>query len=261
MIKKSKARFTILILSVLILLLATTVGVIYASTVRQLTQRNRQMLSLYTSEYWKNGSPDKQTDRNGNQANSAKAPPDGKPSDELFASSTFFSVAFTSDSSTDITNDNAALYTDEELTALARHISEEPDGYGTKGKLAYLKAEKNGTILVVFMSNSALGESKQILLRNTLIYAAAAIPVLALLSWLCAGWAMRPMEESYKKQKQFIADAGHELKTPLSTISANLELLGRDAGESRWLNNIRYENERMEELVSQFLELAQLACL
>ena len=54
---------------------------------------------------------------------------------------------------------------------------------------------------------------------------------------------MAPHEESY--QKQFISDAGHEMKTPVSVVQANLELLTRQIGENQWLSNIQYENECM----------------
>ena len=68
---------------------------------------------------------------------------------------------------------------------------------------------------------------------------------------------MRPLEVSYQKQKQFISDAGHELKTPVSIVGANAELLSREIGNNQWLANIQYENERMGLLVSQLLELAR----
>jgi signal transduction histidine kinase len=66
-----------------------------------------------------------------------------------------------------------------------------------------------------------------------------------------------PLEESYQKQKQFISDAGHELKTPISVVSANAELLSREIGDNQWLQNIQYENQRMGLLVGQLLELAR----
>lgn len=67
-----------------------------------------------------------------------------------------------------------------------------------------------------------------------------------------------PLEESYQKQKQFISDAGHELKTPVSVISTSAELLAKEIGENKWLSNIQYENERMGSLVKQLLELAKM---
>ncbi|MEE1219628.1 MAG: HAMP domain-containing sensor histidine kinase, partial [Ruminococcus sp.] len=68
---------------------------------------------------------------------------------------------------------------------------------------------------------------------------------------------VNPLEESYHKQKQFISDAGHELKTPVSVVSANAELLSREIGDNQWLQNIQYENERMGILVGQLLQLAR----
>ena len=65
------------------------------------------------------------------------------------------------------------------------------------------------------------------------------------------------MEENYKRQKQFVSDAGHELKTPVAVVNANVELLSREIGENQWLSNIQYENERMSGLISQLLELAR----
>ena len=66
-----------------------------------------------------------------------------------------------------------------------------------------------------------------------------------------------PLEESYQRQKQFISDAGHELKTPVAVINANVELLSREIGENQWLSNIQYENERMSALIIQLLDLAR----
>lgn len=69
------------------------------------------------------------------------------------------------------------------------------------------------------------------------------------ISVVLSGWVVKPMEKGYEKQKEFISDAGHELKTPISTIAANLELLKRETGENRWLDNIAYENERMSAIL------------
>lgn len=50
---------------------------------------------------------------------------------------------------------------------------------------------------------------------------------------------VRPVAESYEKQKQFITDAGHELKTPMTIISADADLLEMECGENQWLTDIR----------------------
>ncbi len=74
--------------------------------------------------------------------------------------------------------------------------------------------------------------------------------------------ALRPVESTWKRQKQFIADASHELKTPLAVIRANAELISSHPDEkvsdqSQWLDNIGFETERMTELVKDLLFLAK----
>lgn len=70
--------------------------------------------------------------------------------------------------------------------------------------------------------------------------------------------ATRPIAESMERQKRFITDAGHELKTPLAIIRANSDALELHAGESRWSRNIRQQTERMDGLVKRLLLLARL---
>ena len=69
-------------------------------------------------------------------------------------------------------------------------------------------------------------------------------------------WIIKPVEQSFEQQKQFIADASHELKTPLSVIVATSEALEKNPGEKKWLDNIRNEANRMSMLINNLLELA-----
>lgn len=69
-------------------------------------------------------------------------------------------------------------------------------------------------------------------------------------------WIIKPVENSFEKQKQFIADASHELKTPLSVIVASIEALEDNPEEKKWIQNIKDESSRMNMLITDLLELA-----
>lgn len=82
------------------------------------------------------------------------------------------------------------------------------------------------------------------------------------ISMILARIALKPVEESWAKQKQFVADASHELKTPLSVIMANTEIIASHqdetvASQMQWIQNTREEAKRMAELVADLLFLAK----
>ncbi len=70
--------------------------------------------------------------------------------------------------------------------------------------------------------------------------------------------AVNPIAESYEKQKQFVTDANHELKTPLTLILTNLEILETETGKNEWLDDIRSEGQRMSSLINQLTALSRL---
>ncbi len=84
-----------------------------------------------------------------------------------------------------------------------------------------------------------------------------AVLVLALIL-LLSKRAVKPIAESYEKQKQFITNANHELKTPLTLILANLDIAESEIGKNEWLEDIRSEGRRMTELVNQLVALSRM---
>ena len=68
----------------------------------------------------------------------------------------------------------------------------------------------------------------------------------------------KPAEESFEKQKDFIADASHELKTPLAVIMASADELKSDKKNAKYIDNIKYESERMNNLIKSLLDLSKL---
>ncbi len=85
---------------------------------------------------------------------------------------------------------------------------------------------------------------------------AVLVIVFVLLLWL-SRYAVRPYERNQEKQRRFITDAGHELKTPLAIISSNAEVLEMMNGENKWLSNIKAQTGRITHLVGSMIELSR----
>lgn len=259
MFKKSKRKIVAAIMSILVLLWVGTLGVIYASSYFEMKNQNEQMLQAHAEMYtlpqsFEQMMPPGRPMPGGNHGGK----PGFDPESPKFQLSTFYTVAISYGGEIlEIKNAPPTVHSNDDLESLARRIIENGEYTGTEDNLTFLKADKNGYVLVAFMDNTVVNESAMTLFRYTLIFGSVALVLFFFLSVFLAKKIVDPLEESYQKQKQFISDAGHELKTPVSVVSANAELLSREIGDNQWLANIQYENERMGKLVGQLLELAR----
>ena len=258
MFKQSRRKIVAAIMSILVLLWVGTLSVIYASSYFEMKHQNEQMLEAHAEMYTINQSisdfPSFRPRPDGNRDFNHKF----NPESPRFQLSTFYSVAVSYDGEIlEVKNGMSTVHTDEELVSLTESIIKSGRNNGTENNLAFYKTDKGGYILVSFMDNTVVNENAMTLFRYTLIFGGVALVLFFFLSMYLAKRIVNPLEESYQKQKQFISDAGHELKTPVSVVSANAELLSREIGDNTWLQNIQYENERMGKLVGQLLELAR----
>ncbi|MBQ7035195.1 MAG: HAMP domain-containing histidine kinase, partial [Clostridia bacterium] len=266
MFKKSRKKIVAAIMSILVCLFLGTLAVIYISSYIEVSTFNYNMLQRHTEMYFLN---DHTAD--GNQGNRRPNMLDPKPNNPMnepggkhfedtpaFHLSTFYSVAIAADGNVlEIDAAGGDIYEEETLEQYAADILKRKKERGTKGSLLFLVTKHNEYTLVAFMDNTIMQESMTTLFRYTLVFGSATLIAFFFLAVYLAKRIVDPLEESYQKQKQFISDAGHELKTPVSVVSANAELLSREIGDNQWLANIQYENERMGELVRQLLELAR----
>lgn len=97
---------------------------------------------------------------------------------------------------------------------------------------------------------------------TALLVLGAALAGFFVVSLFLAGWLVRPVEESWQRQRQFVADASHELKTPITVLLADADILLSHPGDAirdqrRWVEHIRDEGLRMKELVGDLLFLAR----
>ena len=98
------------------------------------------------------------------------------------------------------------------------------------------------------------------MMASYLFIGGAALLLLLAAAVLLSWWATRPVEQAWRQQRQFLSDASHELKTPLTVILSNAEMLDTASLEdrpARWADNIRSEARRMKTLVEEMLTLAR----
>lgn len=120
-------------------------------------------------------------------------------------------------------------------------------------------AEKNGTeAYVIFVDCTRELDTMYRFFVSGIFVSALGLLLVFLLVVFFSRLVFRPVWESYKKQKQFITDASHELKTPLTIIDANTELLEMLQGENEWTESIKNQVKRLTALTEQMVMLTRM---
>ena len=154
--------------------------------------------------------------------------------------------------------DGTDSYTEEDAQTLLDYVLQKDKADGWYGNLQYFRRDYAMGTLVVFSDRSA----ERLLLHKVLLVSILVFllmeGVVFALTMILTKRAMRPMQETFERQRQFISDAGHELKTPLTIISANVDILHDEIGENKWLSYIQSQAERMRVLVGEMMNLTKL---
>jgi len=116
----------------------------------------------------------------------------------------------------------------------------------------------NGEIEVILMENENAINRLRATIIWTCIVGIIGILIIAIIAKKITKTIVKPVEDSFEKQKQFISDASHELKTPLAVIEANADVLSNKIGESKWITYIQNEVQSMDKLVNDLLVLAKM---
>lgn len=157
--------------------------------------------------------------------------------------------------------DNIALDTAAQISGQVRDIFSSGKAKGYSGDARYgvfASSRYPGGYAVVVVDWADSLRMLRILGSMMAVTAAVVlVVVLVLLLWL-SRYAVRPFERNQEKQRQFITDAGHELKTPLAIISSNAEVLEMTSGSSKWLDNIKNQTQRINQLVGSMMALSRM---
>ena len=140
----------------------------------------------------------------------------------------------------------------------ATKVAKEGDARGWISNYRYKVFDGDSGKGIVFVDGSM---NRSVFMQSTTIAGFVLLGCAALvliLIFLFSKKVVKPIAESYEKQKQFITDANHELKTPLTLILANVEIAEDELGKNEWLDDIKVEGHRMTELVNQLVALSRM---
>ena len=142
----------------------------------------------------------------------------------------------------------AALTADSDEGVLAEH------------HLRYLRQTGLLSTRIAFTDSTLEQATLRSLLTGSLLIGLAALAVLFVCSYVLSGAVTRPVGRAWQQQKQFLSDASHELKTPLTVILSSTELLEQSAApeQKQYVDNIRAESRRMKQLVEDMLTLSRI---
>lgn len=161
------------------------------------------------------------------------------------------------------TQENASISEDVLTEAIERALNDNSaEGTISGLGLRYMLKNEGSLTKIAFADRSIEFSSiRQTGLRLCFILIAALV-IFYIICLFLARWAMRPVEKAWQRQQQFIADASHELKTPLTVILANLQILAAHRSETighqyQWLENTQAEAMHMKKLIEDLLFLAK----
>ena len=258
MVKTLQKKFVITSMIAITILIVALLGAInVANIIMVRNQANRTLNMISDNEGNINNLPP----MNGEMPPNMPEPSRGKNDYDTFMASNFFIVRFSEDKSisfvdvartSTVTEDSAVEYANR---ALSSGKSEgKIDNYRFRVKEAKFT---NGTN-VIFLDTSSEVQSLLRVLALSAAIGFACFLVMLLIVILLSRKAIRPIAENIEKQKRFVTDAGHELKTPLAIIQSNAEAMELYNGENKWSKNIKEQTVRLSKMMENLLLLSRM---
>ncbi len=271
MFRKTRRRMVAAIMLILLVTVALFMATVYLWDRAGTEKRNREMLGDYLEEVMEDPSPypygrtdmppfkegDDDADDDDEAGETAvRRRGRGEMREESYRASLFYSVIFENGEA--VRTDTGDGRMDQGgLTDRALKVLEKGGKEGKSGRYMYMVKKSGERTAVGFLNIAVSMEQTDALLKKILAVYAASVVIVFMASLLISKAIIRPLEENDERQRRFISDAGHELKTPVAVIQASAELLEKKTGENEWLRNIKYENGRMSGLIRQLLDLSR----
>lgn len=178
---------------------------------------------------------------------------------EMPYASRYFSVFLTDDGDVVSVNTGKIAAVDTETAVdYAQSVIDDGQSHGFEEDYRYTVYDVGEESHIIFLDcGREMSSFRTFLFTCVLVSALGLLAVLLLLVFLSAR-IVKPFSENYEKQKRFITDAGHEFKTPLTIIDADVEVLEMDIGENEWLSDIQTQTKRLAQLTNSLISLSRM---
>ena len=171
----------------------------------------------------------------------------------------FFTVTLASDRTVrTINTGKIAAVSSEQAVQMVSKAQETGKSTGYDGNYKYLKTQSGEDVLYIFVDCNRDITSARSFLQISFLIALGGLIAISLLVILLSPRMIRPIAESYSKQKEFITNAGHELKTPMAVIESCTEVIEMQSGETKWTSGIREQVKKLTSLTSRLVALAKM---
>lgn len=158
----------------------------------------------------------------------------------------------------EVITERIALVDREKALDYASQVIAEGRAQGFMDEFRYSVKSENEHVHITFLDCGRRLDAFEAFLRSSIVMSICGLAAVFLVIMFSAERIIRPVSEAYEKQKRFISDAGHEIKTPLTIISANADLLELDMGENECLTDIRQQTKRLSALTNDLVYLARM---
>ncbi|MBQ8533700.1 MAG: HAMP domain-containing histidine kinase [Clostridia bacterium] len=183
----------------------------------------------------------------------------GDMSPEMPYETRYFSVLYNNDGKKVHHNTEHIAAVDENTaTEIADEVLQKEKTRGNYGNYRYLVTVSDKGTAITFLDCTKARQSFNTFLFISILITVVGLITVFILMYFLSKRIIRPFVESQEKQKRFIADAGHEIKTPVTIIDADTEVLRLEMGDNEWLDDIRRQTKRMGSLTDDLVFLSRI---
>lgn len=249
MLQKLRIKFVALAMGLLFLVLTVIMGAVNLLNYRNVITTADNTLEILVT----NGGrfPDK--------PGMAGEPSDPKMSPELPFETRFFTVRLDSNGTVLLVNTGKiAAVTSETAVDYAQQVWDSGRVKGFIGDYRYTVGSDSIGSMIVFLDCGRSLNSAQSFLLISLSISLAGFFAVAVLLYILSARVVKPINDSYEKQAQFITNASHDLKTPITIIDADVDVLEMELGENEWLQDIGKQTQRLADLINELVYLSRM---